>query len=585
GADSGNSGSGQWELIDVEGVDWGLGDDALEVLGLHGLVDGDDLDDDEDGDYEGEELAADAGDSIHSGEESTDDGTIVGDGELHCTGPGYLLPQYRAYPATSSSNHHQVSDALCCKGGCCRQEGGEEVVMYTHGRMRVARLPEKSGQDLQTLAEVDLETRPHSVDRTPDGRSIAVGGQSGIITIFDVEDDKKASSSSPDEISRVLDPRVQNSGLVLRHKAVFMLNPGNMVNSLRYGIVAGRQRLVAATQDGHVLLFEDGSTGNKRPFLCTSPFGCDYTAEVTEVSMMGLVAGDDVASQDLRTAALGPFPHAVNFAVPSPDGSLLALCMDAKELYLLAAKDWYSVKQKTVLSFAHIAGKDARVLHASQAGSQYCAFSPSSKYLAATSDLTFSAIVWDLSSGDLLFHVGTNRPSLAISFAASHEELLLFAESHRRLHVVDIRYPEEPHQVVTVAPAAPGVSADQDVQESAKDSPRITGLSVREDDCVFFSTVDCLYKYHLLPPAWSRSSHRHLPSNFKAVVKLMLLAASKDKGSRLWSMPWGALEKVIAMAAMPIMEWTGCGPSDSRKKPEGVGEGDASGSEKSPKIS
>lgn len=53
-------------------------------------------------------LQQDEGGSVHSEDESTSEDVLVEGGELHCTGPGYLLPQYQSYPATANSNHFQV---------------------------------------------------------------------------------------------------------------------------------------------------------------------------------------------------------------------------------------------------------------------------------------------------------------------------------------------------------------------------------------------------------------------------------------------------------------------------------------------
>ena len=97
------------------------------------------------------------------------------------------------------------------------------------------------------------------------------------------------------------------------------------------------------------------------------------------------------------------------------------------------------MSHKTALSFASIVDKRC-VPFSSKSGSQYCAFCPSSKYLAATSDLAFGAIVWDMATKDMVLHVRTPQPALAVSFAPNREGLLIFAESHTRVHVLDVRW-------------------------------------------------------------------------------------------------------------------------------------------------
>ncbi|CAD7704857.1 unnamed protein product [Ostreobium quekettii] len=482
---------------------------------------------------------------------STDDG-LPEDGQPSCSGPGYLQLDWQTYSATSTPNHKQVADALCCNGGRCGRSGTDEVVMFTADVLKVQRVPKEGGQELETLSEVQLDTHPYSVDRTPDGKSIAVGGHRGVITFFEVDDDQEAGTSA--SRSTVLDQKVNNRGHRLRHRGVFFVAADTMVNSVRFGTVAGKQRLVATTQHGYILLFEMEGSGTT-PFVCTSLFepGDARASDGTKCQVVGLATESGAIRHiQMGTAAIGPFQCAVNFAVPSPDGQLLALCLDIKELYLLAEKDGYALHQKSTLSFAQVTGKGHRTRQIQEAGSQYCAFSPSSKYLAATSDLTFSALVWDVASRDLLFHINTNQPSLAISFAASRDELLMFTESRKRLHVMDIRYPKAPHQVVT----APSANSRLCFNLRVEARTTITGLSVTDDDSVYFSTVDRLYKFRLLPSAWSRSTHRYFPAGFKAVVRLMLMAASKDPTCCLWMLPPGTLERVVSMAALPIVQWT-----------------------------
>lgn len=57
--------------------------------------------------------------------------------------------------------------------------------------------------------------------------------------------------------------------------------------------------------------------------------------------------------------------------------------------------------------------------------------------VVATSDHIFGVFVWKTDSGDLLFHVGTHFPCLAVTFFDNF--VCAFHETEKRVHIIDLR--------------------------------------------------------------------------------------------------------------------------------------------------
>ena len=124
-----------------------------------------------------------------------------------------------------------------------------------------------------------------------------------------------------------------------------------MVNGIRFGLVGGRQRLVAADQSGWVYILEVPPPCHWEELWAALPCASLGAASalwalrpVTMLKALDALHSEDmvravqlkwVDAPVLSTAAVGPFPTPVNMATPSPDGAWIAVVGDSLEIYLV----------------------------------------------------------------------------------------------------------------------------------------------------------------------------------------------------------------------------------------------------------
>ncbi|GMH43265.1 hypothetical protein BSKO_11187 [Bryopsis sp. KO-2023] len=534
-----------WEADDTDdaSVDWEM---------IQQEFSGDEDIDDDDEDIEGSDVSFET-------EGLPEDG-IPRLSEPHLLDPTSLL----RYSAESSYSHHQVADALCCDGGSCELPGHREVLMYCGENIQIRRLS-PDGKDFKVLFDERIKpleaafvqhVQPFSIARTDDGRFIAIAADIGFVYLKQIEreapsqlaDTSNSVNSQNQSSSRAgeKDGQCQKDHDVpykkKREHVFVMSHLPEMANSVRFGLIGGKTRLMVGCQSKFVVFFELPDDNLRLPAvasLCPNQMeeACHSSDEANGRGAVDVLHLTDQYMPDARieTAAIGPFPEAVNYVEASRDGRWLAVCLDLGYAVLLDEKDRYQLARSRKLRY----DDDERL---GKNGNHYCSFSPSGEYLVATSDRVTGAMVWGTESGELLFRVPTQRPSLPVRFL--DQTVFAFAEVEKRAHIVDIGFHERAHQIMHVP--------------ISKDNPpeaRITGLSA-VDGRLLISTTDQVLSYQSLPSkSWSRERHQFYPEPFKTLVKIMLMGSRADVNSDLYRLPPANLEQIIRLASTPIGMW------------------------------
>jgi hypothetical protein len=185
------------------------------------------------------------------------------------------------------------------------------------------------------------------------------------------------------------------------------MNQDGMVNGVRFGLVGGKQRILAAEQSGRVYIFEIPSddctvSDTVESMMCTDLVGGASTeaAADSKLKMMPVIAfpGRPTAlgtslqrrARVLQTATLGPYGVPLNLASASPDGKWIALVGDQQKVILLNQNDNFKARE---IPF-QAARFDYDFLDPEiEVGSQYCTWNASSTLLAVTSDALHAIFV------------------------------------------------------------------------------------------------------------------------------------------------------------------------------------------------
>ena len=243
------------------------------------------------------------------------------------------------------------------------------------------------------------QVEPYTVARSPDGAALALGGDLGVVALLRLEAcpglpacglcGRAAARGRGGDgaggggggggggAAPPLPPPLTTLPAHLRPTAVAALGGAlaavannNMVNGLRFGRVGGRLMLVAAVQDRYVYYLDPAgagpgelgvggggggggrargragalaiaSLGDAAPPSTPAPAPPLATPSHRTRALDAYAATADgggiVPAGGTRTAVSGPFPRPVNLALPSPDGTCVAVVGDFPAAYVLRA--------------------------------------------------------------------------------------------------------------------------------------------------------------------------------------------------------------------------------------------------------
>ncbi|KAK9868983.1 hypothetical protein WJX84_002745 [Apatococcus fuscideae] len=443
-----------------------------------------------------------------------------------------------------------------------------------------------------------LSFEPYTVACSPDGRFIAAGGSLSLMAIFRVSPE----SADVGEVQKLqciallqpaLDPGRPSTVAADGTLRVSDLDH-SFINSLRFGCVAGKQRLLAATQEGSIHIF-DIPDANK-PVLTASDFtstalgsshvGAKHEAHPTQVFEATVGWSQPVdwtgpgrhveRGTELHTLAWGQARdewYPINCAAPSPDGSMVAAVGDRPEVTLLEASQGWALQIPTssVPHPNHIPFPP--LTHAKLAkdkGSQYCVWHPDSVRLAVSSDTLRAVVVFNALTRQALVRLEhLRRPCLALAFPSSPclaaAPILVFAEEARNVYIADLtkRQSQWAIQKVELPQGKRRGHGDGPFGIRRKSLRRVNGIVVTPQGQLIIAMPDKVEIRQLLLE-WSPSAHASgFPASFRAAVKTTLLVASQagrrnaSDGARtgMWSLPEGVLQHIIGLAAFPLGSW------------------------------
>ena len=521
----------------------------------------------------------------------------------------------------TSSSHFQTADSLLCQQVAA--DGPEELMVARDGKLQLFRVLEGEGGEAELMAKSPpLGFGPYTLARSPDGRVLAAGGGSGLLSVFwldlgepEVDQRMKLMVSlglgghpGDDEDDEDEDDGPHGTG-------------SGMVNSLRFGIVGGRLRLLIASQDRYVYVMNvpTAFTTALPDLLCHDLQGWAHALDPAEASHYArasrrvevgevfptadaegmLIPNTAYPRASRRTDVIGPFLWPVNCAVPSPDGQHIAVVGDDMEVMVCHRENACYNARPTRLFFPRPPG---RGVTSSLAGCQYAAWNRASSYLAASSDSAKGVCVWDMRTGDLIatFFDMHRRPCLALQFVPWDDRTLVWCEEKKYVHIADVELPDPrlSHQKFTTDLPQEGVPpglAETAVAPPASTTvsvpfsggtlhftagnaplflrPRITGLAVTAKGSMYISVEEQAVLKRDLLSRWTVGHHRRFPRKFQGAVRSLVMGASAAPAGeespdapacRLSSLPEAIFHDIIARAAMPLAEWA---PRDAAREP------------------
>jgi hypothetical protein len=366
------------------------------------------------------------------------------------------------------------------------------------------------------------------------------------------------------------------------------LEPEGMVNGVRFGLVGGRERLLAAEQSGWVYVLEAPPSGCQLAALpdalMCSGLGepsahwsmravsalCQPPAAASASCIMhhaphaphascvrappccarslphshrgcaqvnAFAAGEHPLGVSLgrralarTTAALGPFGCPLNMAAPSPDGRYVAVVGDAAKAFLVDQGAGFAWRE---LPFALRRPAAApEVGEGVAVGSQYCAWNASSSLLALSSDALHAVVVFDPgAAAPVLLVEQLHGPVLPVSFAPWDDQCVVFAEEGKRVHVRAARGPpaEQFFLEDAVAPREGMQLLRVPIAAPGARRPRrrITGMAAtRHGDLLVATNQGLLFRFLARLP-WSQERHRLWPPACREAVQALLLSAAR----------------------------------------------------------
>jgi hypothetical protein len=421
----------------------------------------------------------------------------------HEEGGVYMLPDGEPIPSVTGMNHAQGSDSVgAASPGRLLVTGPRDV------RVLDASETPARGTTLGTSEKLPFQV--YSVTYDPDAALVAVCGAHGLaddvnLAVFrladvssrrrrdagagattDVDADRDANAnananadatvgSSPD----ARDPdRAPGSGwgtddsvmfIPVAEKGVGVVGRygREMLNCVRFGKLARaeaddgvststRNVLVCASQDEHCYVLSIDVKGDNGP---GGEPGDDGDASSVESGSDGGQGGRGARRRPRLDATLVEevklnFPVAVNAAAASPDGRCVAVVGDVDFVMVNGGARGYGASARSERLPIDGDPETLNVITGEPQGGMYAAWSPDSRYLAATSDSLHAVAVWrvhvststsraeggeDLRCHRVAYLRDHAHPCLPITFLPSDPNIVVWAERGGRVHAYDLR--------------------------------------------------------------------------------------------------------------------------------------------------
>ncbi|KAK9815951.1 hypothetical protein WJX72_012487 [[Myrmecia] bisecta] len=399
---------------------------------------------------------------------------LAGDGSRwveHCSYVAGEPVHHDALPATTP--HFQAADAIACCSGTDRDlvvtSFWDRIVLWG-----MQHQPSRPDDTFEWLADIRLgQVACYSLAISPDGQHIVIGGDAGLLAVLHLH-----TTSVNGESKTLLEPI---TAMCMGNISQGFLDADSMNNSVRFGIVGGKMRILVAGQDRFITLLEcplsshgpvaalachtalpeprPGASEAKRQVLCM-PLVTVAQSGGADVHVLE----DEVEPLEITTTAIGEFSTPLNCAVASRCGRYLAAVGDAPEVHLLNAEKGYSLDEGAVLPFGSIAHHPVDD-HERDPGAQYCAFNTDSSLLAVSSDAFRAVLVFDVARRQRVFCLNHHRrPCLALSWLPDEPTMLAWAEERNRCYVADLAFISHGIQKI-------------DVEEALHSAAKITGLA------------------------------------------------------------------------------------------------------------
>ena len=403
----------------------------------------------------------------------------------------YMLPDGEPIPSVTGMNHAQGSDSVGASSpGRLLVTGPRDV--------RVLDASETSARGATLGRSEQLLFQVYSVTYDPDAKLVAVCGAAGLagdvnLAVFrlselsetrarrpntsDADSDSPARRDAEGSASRARDgDSVAASGPSADDSVMFIpvAEKGvgavgrygrEMLNCVRFGKLARaeadddaststRNVLVCASQDEHCYVLSIEVRGDN------GPGGAPSRDDGDDASVSGSDGGQGGRGARRRPRldatlveeARLHFPVAVNAAAASPTGGASRWWATRISSWSTAART--GTERRRARSAFPIDGdpETLNVITGEPQGGMYAAWSPDSRYLAATSDSLHAVAVWRV-------HVSTSRtdggedlrchrvaylrdhahPCLPIAFLPSDPNIVVWAERGGRVHAYDLR--------------------------------------------------------------------------------------------------------------------------------------------------
>ncbi|KAK9869005.1 hypothetical protein WJX84_008789 [Apatococcus fuscideae] len=405
--------------------------------------------------------------------------------------------------------------------------------------------------------------RPSSVASTPDGRFIAAGGEGGLLSLARVM--RQADGSIA-----VVGCCLLQLGSETSQQPRGPARPCSrrFVNSLRFGILAGKLRLLATSESGHIVIFN-----------LPDPDAYEVAASAfmsTELgpACVGLQLGPHRVKGNQEIRPPGSPGGAGTNRIPFPSQSTPERC---KSMSLGRAplgrptravdEPQYGPRHPVSLRLAH---SDDSLWPGSStplaAAIPYCAWHPDSVRLAVSSDTLRTVFVCDAAKRVVLMRM-QNLPQACLAVAVppcpmlADSPVLVFAEATRNVYIADmtIRQLQWAIQKMKVAPPSKVVWGAPLYSLRDPCPRRIAGLAVTEKGQLIIALPDQILVKQLLQD-WSPATHlQGFLGSFQAAVRTLLLISRHRHEPRaptgLWSLPESVLQHVIGCAAYPLGSW------------------------------
>ena len=383
------------------------------------------------------------------------------------------LPERSGPPhhISSSYGHFQVADGLLCN----TYDGVNDELVLVRSRAlhlyTVPRAPSEDGVLASEEEDLDLGINPYTMARSANGDLIAVGGECQIM-IVTYNREKRA----------------------LRYGAIIVFHNHShraempYCNSVRFGKVGGRERLLGTNQNGNIYVFEvpslaDIETAHENQkdaaalFMCSSlydnswnPFWAtsdDLGREAQTMRVFGVPVatwldgiehstGQDlsqalpfIANMEMATNVIGKFPIALNCAVPSPDSKWIAAVGDSQMIFICPVDKIVEGRvmrySRQVPGFASPSHREGVLVphvirlklpvkfgnsreFAQRPFSQYCNWNASSSLLAVSSDNAKYVAVFSVDNWQCLRVFDSVRPCLPVAFLEGFDATLVWSE-------------------------------------------------------------------------------------------------------------------------------------------------------------